>query len=103
MDESGTFKVEGWDVQFLPVSGDLSSEAFREAHYIEFDSELSVRVVTAEHLAAQAVNVGRPKDLHRISLLLQSESFNADLFEEIVIRFFLEQKWKKVEDLIEGL
>jgi hypothetical protein len=103
MDKTGSFKVEGWDIQFLPVSDGLSSEAFREAHYLTFDSEMDVRVVKAEHLAAEAVRVGRLKDLQRILLLVESADFDADLFENIVTRFSLEEKWKKVEALLQDL
>jgi hypothetical protein len=95
----GSFIIDGWPVQFLPVSDELSSEALREANYLPF-GDLSVRVVRAEHLAAEALKVGRRKDFQRVEMLLLYEEFDRDLFESLVSRFGLDANLKKVESLI---
>jgi len=101
MDSGGSFIVEKWPIQFLPVTDELSSEALREARYLPFEPGMDVRVIRAEHLAAEALRIGRSKDKQRISMLLLADDFDADLFAGIVKRFSLEEKWKKVEAEIE--
>src|SRR6516225_12074475 len=54
IDSGGSFIVEGWPIQFLPVTDDLSAEALREAHYLPFEPGADVRVVKAEYLSAEA-------------------------------------------------
>ena len=56
-----------------------------------------MRVVKAEYLAAEAVRIGRPKDIQRVSMLILADDFDADLFADIAKRFSLEDKWKKIE------
>jgi hypothetical protein len=97
IDSGGSFIVEGWPIQFLPVTDDLSAEALREAHYLPFEPGVDVRVVKAEYLSAEALKIGRLKDIQRVSMLLLADGFDADLFEDLVKRFSLEEKWKKVE------
>jgi len=53
MDSGGSFIVEKWPIQFLPVTDELSSEALREARYLPFEPGMDVRVIRAEHLAAE--------------------------------------------------
>ena len=54
-------------------------------------------------LAAEALRLGRAKDIQRVSMLLLAEGFDADLFEDIVKRFSLEDRWKRVEAQLEDI
>jgi hypothetical protein len=81
-------------------SDELSAEALREAQYLPFDETLDVRVVRPENLAAEALKIGRPKDLGRISQLLAADEFDLERFSDLVKRFGLEQKWAKIEPLL---
>jgi hypothetical protein len=58
-------------------------------------------VLRPEYLAAEAVKVGRPKDLQRISLLLENESFNRQSFEDILRLHGLEQKWTGIAQMLQ--
>ena len=100
VDSGGSFVVEGWPIQFVPVGSELTAEALREAHYLPFEPGVGVRVVKAEYLAAEAVRIGRPKDIQRVSMLILADDFDADLFVDIAKRFSLEDKWKKIERYI---
>jgi len=91
----GHIVIDSWPVQFLPVSDALTSETLREAQYLPFDEELSVRVARPEHLAAEALKVGRPKDFQRVSMLAESDDFDSVFFQEVLERFSLEEKWRK--------
>ena len=44
---------------------------------------------------------GLQKDFQRVQMLILADDFNADLFEDLVKRFSLEEKWKRVESDIE--
>jgi hypothetical protein len=94
-------EIAGWPVQFLPVSDSLTSEALAQAQYLPYDDELSVRVVLPEYLAAEAVKLGRPKDLHRIVSLMEIDEFNRGLFREIIEKHGLAERWKKVHNIID--
>src|SRR5688572_21885057 len=57
--------IAGWPVQFLPAGNPLLEEALTRA--VEHDVEgTPVRVFTAEHLAAIALQTGRAKDKARL-------------------------------------
>jgi hypothetical protein len=94
-DEQGNVVIGTWPVQFLPVSGELSGEALREAQYLPFDDDLDVRVVRPEYLAAEALRLGRPKDIARMLMLVEAHDFEFDRFSELLARFGLEEKWRK--------
>jgi hypothetical protein len=97
MNEEGFFEITGRPIQFLPSDKDpLTEAAFKEAQYLPF-GDIEVRVVRPEYLAAEAVNLGRPKDIQRISMLIESQDFDAELFKSIVKRFSLEKKLKKIK------
>lgn len=96
LDVQGNVVVGTWPVQFLPVSGDLSAEALRNAQYLPFDEDLDVRVVRPEYLAAEALRLGRHKDIARVLMLVDSDDFEFDRFSELTARFGLEEKWKRI-------
>jgi hypothetical protein len=63
--------IEVWLVQFLPPGGALDEEALAQA--VQADAGgVPVRVMTAEHLTAIALKVGRPKDKIRVAQFMES-------------------------------
>ena len=94
-------EIAGWPVQFIPVSDALTSEALSEAHYLPYDDELKVRVVRTEYLAAEAVKVGRPKDLQRVVSLLELDDFDRDLFRRIIEKHGLAERLARVQNIID--
>ena len=57
--------IAGWPVQFLPPTSPLVGEAMADAVTVNVE-EIPARVFTAEHLAAVALQTGRPKDMARL-------------------------------------
>ena len=91
--------VEGWPVQFLPVSDALDLEALEQARTVD-DDDLGVvtRVLTAEHLAAIALRTGRLKDLARIETLLDQDAVDLARLGRIVKEHDLSVKWAEFCD-----
>ena len=100
-DDGGHIHIEGWAVQFLPVTDPLSTEALAQAQYLPFDETLSVRVLRPEYLAAEALKVSRLKDVQRVSLLLEAEDFDFSRFSDLIERFGLEKQWRKIQTFLE--
>jgi hypothetical protein len=84
--------VEGWPVQFLPVTSALEREAYLNAEISELDG-VPVRVVLPEHLLAIMLRVGRLKDFARIQMFLSQDAVKIDLAEDIIRRHGLNEKW----------
>ena len=84
--------VEGWPVQFLPVSNPLEQEAYLNAQDSDLE-EIPVRVLLPEHLVAIMLKVGRLKDFARIEMFLSQDAVNRDVLEEILQRHGLGGKW----------
>jgi hypothetical protein len=83
-------------VQFLPPGTPLVEDALKEA--IEHDvAGDPVRVFTAEHLCAIALEVGRAKDKARLLQFIEAGAFDAGRFRAIVARFGLEPRWEEFE------
>ncbi len=85
----------GWPVQFLPASTPLLVEALERALPVDLDG-VPTRVMSAEHLAAIALNTGRARDNARIVQFIEQHALNEPLLEEILKRHGLETKWKKI-------
>jgi hypothetical protein len=79
--------VRGFPVQFL-AAHELTEEAVREAHVIEFEG-VPARVFRAEHIIAIAASIGRHKDLARIEQMLQQADTDKTLLENILSRYKL--------------
>jgi hypothetical protein len=84
--------VEGWPLQFLPVSNPLEDEAYLNAEDSNFEG-IPVRVVLPEHLVAIMLKVGRLKDFARIEMFLSQDAVNRDVLEDILQRHGLGGKW----------
>lgn len=86
--------VHGLPVQFLVASSELESEAVRESLSITWDNK-NMRVMRPEHLAALALQTGRPKDRARVVYLLGLPQFDRALFASIVERHGMTPLWQR--------
>ena len=88
--------IADWPVQFLPPTGPLVEEALAEAVEVEVE-EIKTRVFTAEHLAAIALQTGRPKDKARLLQFIDSGALSSERFQSILERHALSGSWRKFE------
>ena len=94
--EGEAIRVGAWPVQFVPVFSPLTQEALEQADTADFEG-VPFRVVSALHLAAIALSVGRPKDLARILALLDSGSVDSESLATIAKRHGLTGAWERFE------
>jgi hypothetical protein len=82
-----------WQVQFLPSDGSpLLEEALAQA--VEKDVEgMPVRVFTAEHLDAIALQLGRAKDRLRLVQFFEERVIDEARFSSIIERHGLVKRW----------
>jgi hypothetical protein len=88
--------IAGWPVQFLPPTGPLVEEALAEAVAVQVEGT-PARVFTAEHLAAIALQTGRPKDKARLLQFIDSGVIDAERFQAILDRHGLNNRWQEFE------
>ena len=87
--------IGGWPVQILPADDLLLDEAVRDARQVDVEG-VAVRVMSAEHLAAAALDTGRAKDRIRLGQFLAWDGFDRRRFETIVERHpKLVAKWAR--------
>jgi hypothetical protein len=89
--------LKGWLVQFLPTENALNKEALEAA------VETKVRgvrtwVMTAEHLMAIALKLGRTKDVARVESFIELGKYDQRVLDDILARHNLVEVWKKVSD-----
>ena len=89
--------VEGWQVQFLPPGDALGEEALAEAVETDVDG-LRTWVMTAEHLVALALQLGRAKDFARILQFVDVGVLDAAKLDQILTRHDLLAKWELFGD-----
>ena len=90
--------IEGWPVQFLPVSDPLDAEALDKAEEVEIKvngGRVRARVLKPEHLVALALRVGRAKDVLRAIQFLQEKVVNLRKLKAVLIRHGLLANWKR--------
>ncbi len=88
--------IAGWPVQFLPPETPLVEEALKEAAAHDLDG-VPVRVFTAAHLCAIALEVGRGKDKARLLQFIEAGAFDAARFQAILARHSLGGRWQQFE------
>ncbi len=88
--------IEGWAVVFVPPGTPLVEEALAQAVERDVNGVLA-RVFTAEHLAAICLEVGRPKDHDRVIRFVEAGVLDAAVFEAILERHHLMDKWQKFQ------
>ena len=87
------FEIEGWLVQFLPTHKSLTEEALAQARTAVY-GQTSTRVLTAEHLAAIMLQVGRPKDKVRLALFCEADALDRGKFQALLARHHLVDAWQ---------
>jgi hypothetical protein len=85
--------IEGWQVQFLPPGDALAEEAIAQAITTEVDG-VPTRVMTAEHLVALALQLGRSKDYSRLLQFIEAGVLDVAKLDPILARFQLLAKWE---------
>jgi hypothetical protein len=88
--------VAGWPIQFLPAAGPLAEEALAQAVEKNVSGQL-VRVFSAEHLAALALQTGRAKDKARLLQFIETGALDAGRFQDIILRHGLRENWQRFE------
>jgi hypothetical protein len=89
--------IEGWQVQFLPPSDALGEEALAQAIETQVDA-VPTWVMTAEHLVALALQLGRPKDFTRILQFIEAGVLNPNKLDQVLVRHALLAKWERFGD-----
>ncbi len=93
--------VAGWPVQFLPPTSPLVEEAIDQAVEIDIDGTRA-HVFTAEHLAAIALETGRPKDKTRLLQFIEEDALDLKKFQAILARHGLTPRWKQFKQQFPG-
>jgi len=88
--------IAGWPVQFLPPGTPLVAEALQESVVRDVDGT-PAHVLTAEHLAAIALQTGRAKDKARLLQFVEAGVLDAARFQVILARHGLVDDWQKFE------
>jgi hypothetical protein len=86
--------IEGWPVQFLPVTDDLDAEALASARTdtVKLDGgDIQTRFLRPEHIVAIALRTGRPKDRQRVLQFLEAGAVEADALCSLLPRHGLSQ------------
>ena len=84
--------IFGWPVQFLPTDKPLLKEALEQSVLRNVDG-VEAWVFTAEHLAAIAFDLGRPKDKLRLEQFRERNVLQAPKLDEILARHGLLERW----------
>jgi hypothetical protein len=98
--EAEAILIEGFPVQFIPAYNDLVREAVENASFLKY-RDVEARVVTAEYLAAIALQTGRAKDRERLVRLLEDAVIDRTVLGRILEFFGLTDKFKKFEKQID--
>jgi len=77
------------------VTSELKQEALDTSVRAKLYADSTVSVVRAEYLAAEALSVGRSKEHVRLERLLEIPDFNRGLFDGLVKKFELTDKWNR--------
>ena len=94
--EGEYIRIAGWPVQFLPPANPLVEEALADAVTMDVEGT-PVRVFTAEHLAAIALQTGRAKDKTRLLQFIESGALETKRFQAILTRHSLVDRWREFE------
>jgi len=86
--------VENWPVQFVAPFKPLQEEAVMQARLVVYGKTPTL-IFTSEHLAAELLRSGRPKDHARVINLIQSKQVDMEVFRDIVRRHDLTDEWNE--------
>lgn len=85
--------IEDWPVQFVAPFKSVQEEAIIEARQVTYGNTATL-IFTAEHLAAELLRSGRPKDHSRVINLIQERKLDMVAFLDIVRRHDLADQWQ---------
>ncbi len=93
--------IEGWPVQFLPVANDLDVEGLNQAVEVEIElgsgmAPFKITTLSAEHIVATALKVGRPKDRERILRFIEAKVVDLKVLRDVLNRHNLLEAWSKL-------
>jgi hypothetical protein len=88
--------IADWPVQFLLPANELERAAIAEAVETDLDG-VPTRVMSAEHLVAIALRVGRAKDHSRILQFLEHGAVHREKLQQILEQSGLTSKWREFE------
>lgn len=88
--------IEGVPVQFIPAYNKLVEDAVRNAKIVDYE-DTKTKVISLEHLLAIMLQTNRPKDRERIFLILDEAKVKQDVFDEILKKHDLMDKWKEIK------
>jgi hypothetical protein len=91
--------IEGVPVQFLIAYNQLVEESVEKAEIKKYD-DISVRVCSAEYLAAIMLQTGRPKDISRLSEFVQQSGLNMEKLGAILKKHDMWDKMKIIESML---
>ena len=86
-------QIEDWPVQFLPAFSPLTVEALAQSLDKTFRG-VPTRVMSAEHLAAIMLDVGRPKDFARMIQFVEAGVLDDVRLTALLERHTLTNKWR---------
>jgi len=92
--------IEGIAVQFIPVYDELSREAVKNAKRITYQGIRS-KVLRVEHLISIMLQVSRPKDKERITILQEQAKVDKRRLNTILKKYGLIKKYKDFIKLYE--
>ena len=81
-------------LQFLVPGDELEAAAVRDAIEVEYEG-VPTRVMRAEHLIAVFLKAHRPKDIAKISALVEQANLDMELLSKILKTSGLWEKWQK--------
>ncbi len=85
--------IGGVPVQIIVPPPGVESEALAQAQ-IQGSGDKEIKIVTAEHLMAICLKIGRPKDKLRLEMFIDEQAFDQARLESILARHGLIEKWR---------
>ena len=85
--------IEGIPVQFLPTYNKLVEEALEKSKKIQLFN-VTTFILPAEYLMSMMLQTGRAKDKERLIKFFEDAKFSEKIFDEIIKRFDLLEKYK---------
>jgi hypothetical protein len=93
--------IENIPVQFLVPYNDLLEEAVSQGRLVRYGGR-RVRIMSLEYMMAIMVQTGRGKDKVRLEELMQNKiEYPKRQFDDLLKKYGLETKWKKMRDSFE--
>lgn len=86
--------VGAWPIQILPAYNPLVESAVLNAVTQRYET-LLVPVVTAEYLAAIALQLGRAKDYQRVHELIECGAVNEEQLQVLIAQHGLTERWSR--------